>query len=120
MTNLPTPVAVIDGDIFPLVDFEYSIETDAIDYGITTWSAGAYNVTHFSETISGSITSIDRDLPDTFERNSQTMYLFPREGGTRNRVMLNGVVLSGIRTSDDPNMPRYITAEFVAKEVEKA
>jgi len=113
--DLRGPVAVIDGDLYPLRSFSVSQETNTQDVFNRLGTQSQTVVT--SQEFSGTIESYRSfELPHLGAPDKMDMYLFPQEGGTRERVIVRDAIVSG--TSSNTNAATQ-TIDFVALEVEE-
>lgn len=111
--GLPGAVAVIDGKLLPLRDFQVDIERDVRTTGQSLGLNQSLSTTHLE--IEGMMVVPTVLAVDHFSSEMHEMYLFP-ESGTRDRVFLTGVIFSGLESSYDE---RFSQVEFVALDMQR-
>lgn len=111
--ELPGHVAVFDGELYPLEDFEVSVEKD-VSGGVML---SGQQFTSTEEEVSGTMETY-REMPRPAELGrpeQHDIYLFPRDRGTRGRFFLEGVFITSFSESVSS---RTQTIEFIAKDWE--
>lgn len=114
--DLSQPVAVIGGKIFPLDEYEVNREVSHQPIRSSTDSTSTFmkdtNIVT-GESITGSVRT-NRGI-EVGDRPEETeIYLFPEEGGTRERIQLTGAYITGTVLSIRDGTQEI---EFIAKEV---
>lgn len=113
--ELPGHVAVVDGILFPLAEWEVEVVRDTVSVNSLNQFSQAGAVVD-AEHFDGRIVAFPARLPECITaRPVHKLYLFPKSG-TDDRVELTGVIFGTVEYSD---AGQTITIEFSANKMER-
>lgn len=114
--ELPGNTAVIDGRIFPVLEWSVSAEHDVEKVSTNRFSPRTSNVAVTNRTFEGKMMLSVGALPTEMTmKPMHDIYLFPKSG-TKDRMVLTDAIFSSVSYSQAGQTTRL---EFVAKHLEQ-